>query len=81
MTTQMYVEYSKIRDQNDTDFPLVLYLTRVSLIVVDTLMLVLTWNKTYRQWKESRRLGISVSVSTCLLRDGKYHFVAGRVYC
>ena len=50
----------------------VAYMSRGSLIVVDSIVLVLTWNKTFSNWNEARRLGLDLSVSTCLLRDGKY---------
>ena len=45
--------------------------TRISLIAMDFLVLVLTWVKTFSQWRESRRVGISRSITESLLRDGK----------
>ena len=45
--------------------------TRVPVIVADALVLVLTWMKTYQQVRDARRLNISLSVTTCLVRDGE----------
>ncbi|GJE90465.1 hypothetical protein PsYK624_066010 [Phanerochaete sordida] len=41
---------------------------------MDGLVLVLTWHKTFRQWRDARNLNISLSASTCLLRDGTWYF-------
>lgn len=38
-------------------------------------MVIVTWMKTFRAWKEARRLGLPISVTTCLLRDGKHRFI------
>ncbi|GJE94681.1 hypothetical protein PsYK624_108520 [Phanerochaete sordida] len=35
-----------------------------------------TWMKTYRQLREARRLHMSLSLSTCLFRDGTIYFLA-----
>lgn len=50
-------------------------ITRVSVIIADVLVLVLTWVKTYEQVVSARRLGQTMSVSICLLRDGTIYFV------
>ncbi|EKM51717.1 uncharacterized protein PHACADRAFT_102465 [Phanerochaete carnosa HHB-10118-sp] len=44
--------------------------TRISLIAMDFLVLILTWAKTFSQWRESRRLRIPKSIAGSLLRDG-----------
>lgn len=54
----------------DSAIMLVVLVTRVSLIIADVLVLVLTWIKTYKQVVEGRRAGITTSISMCLLRDG-----------
>ena len=50
----------------------VTYVTRGSMVAADLIVLVLTWIKTFRNWNEARRLNVELSVSTCLLRDGKF---------
>ena len=47
-------------------------MTRGSTVTADLVVLVLTWIKTFRNWSEARRLGIELTVSECLLRDGEY---------
>ena len=49
----------------------VLLVTRGSAVAADITVLILTWIKTYQHWRELRRLKMSTSVSTLLLRDGK----------
>jgi hypothetical protein len=49
----------------------VAYLTCAAAIGSEVIVLILTWIKTYGQWRESRRLKMPVSLSTLLLRDGK----------
>jgi hypothetical protein len=57
------------------DWPLpqkiVTYLARGTLILADVIVLVVTWAKTYRQWRQGRQLNMPVSLSTLLLRDGE----------
>lgn len=45
----------------------------VSLVIVaaDAIVLTIIWIKTFRHVKEASRLGISVGISTTLLRDGE----------
>ena len=40
------------------------------VIAGDALVLLVTWIKTFRQWYQSRELGMRLSVTSCLLRDG-----------
>ncbi|EKM54310.1 uncharacterized protein PHACADRAFT_258091 [Phanerochaete carnosa HHB-10118-sp] len=54
----------------------VLYVSRGSSIVADTIVLVLTWIKTFGHWRDVRRANIGVSLTTCLLRDGTIYFIA-----
>ncbi|EKM50266.1 uncharacterized protein PHACADRAFT_201110 [Phanerochaete carnosa HHB-10118-sp] len=54
----------------------VMYITRGSLVLADTIVLVLTWIKTFGHWKNARRLKMKVSLTTCLLRDGTMYFIA-----
>ncbi|EKM48194.1 uncharacterized protein PHACADRAFT_214913 [Phanerochaete carnosa HHB-10118-sp] len=49
--------------------------TRISLIAMDFLVLILTWAKTFSQWRESRRLRIPKSIAGSLLRDGTIYFL------
>ncbi|EKM50263.1 uncharacterized protein PHACADRAFT_201106 [Phanerochaete carnosa HHB-10118-sp] len=52
------------------------YVTRGAVILADTIVLVLTWIKTFRSWKNARSLDIKVSITTCILRDGTIYFMA-----
>ncbi|EKM57578.1 uncharacterized protein PHACADRAFT_206475 [Phanerochaete carnosa HHB-10118-sp] len=52
----------------------VLFVTRIPLIVADLLVLVLTWMKTYRQYREARALNIKSPLTTCLIHDGTVYF-------
>ncbi|EKM57643.1 uncharacterized protein PHACADRAFT_206528 [Phanerochaete carnosa HHB-10118-sp] len=52
-----------------------LYITRGSLILADTIVLVLTWIRTFGHWRQARHANIGVSVTTCLLRDGTVYFM------
>ena len=49
---------------------LVLFLTRTSAIVLDMAILVLTWAKTYRHWRQLQQLDINISATGVLVRDG-----------
>ena len=49
----------------------VVYVTRVSAMLSDTIVVVVTWRKTYAQWRHGKRLNVSTNLSTLLLRDGK----------
>ncbi|GJE88910.1 hypothetical protein PsYK624_049980 [Phanerochaete sordida] len=52
------------------------FVTRSFLIASDVIVLVITWLKTYRQWREARRIHLHLSMSSCLLRDGTVYFIA-----
>lgn len=52
-----------------------LYFTRSSVIAADVLVLVLTWARSFRQFREMRALKLSSSVTTVLLRDGTVYFL------
>lgn len=45
--------------------------SRLSLIAADIIVLAITWIKTFRHVEEASQLGVSVSVSATLLRDGE----------
>ena len=49
------------------------FVTLGALLLQDVLVLGLTWIKTYRQWRDSRRANIFPSLSQCLLRDGAFN--------
>ena len=53
-----------------SDEKLVVYVTRGCVIALDSMVLALTWKKTFQAWREARRLNLQLSVTTCLLRDG-----------
>ncbi|EKM48477.1 uncharacterized protein PHACADRAFT_202765 [Phanerochaete carnosa HHB-10118-sp] len=53
-----------------------MYTTRSSLIIADAIVLVLTWIKTFRHWRNARRLKMRASLTICLLRDGTMYFIA-----
>ncbi|EKM51110.1 uncharacterized protein PHACADRAFT_213011 [Phanerochaete carnosa HHB-10118-sp] len=43
-------------------------------VTMHTLLLILTWAKTYRHWRRARQLKLPVVVTTYLLRDGTLYF-------
>ena len=49
------------------------------MVAADLIVLALTWTKTFRNWNEARRLNIELSITTCLLRDGKSLYIMLRV--
>ncbi|EKM57585.1 uncharacterized protein PHACADRAFT_90889, partial [Phanerochaete carnosa HHB-10118-sp] len=49
----------------------VLFFSRISLIAADLLVLVVTWRKTYCQYREARLLNIRSPFATYLIHDGK----------
>lgn len=57
---------------DDFDVLSVTLLTRLSLIVADIIVLIVTWIKTFSLFKEASRLGIHMGISETLLRDGMY---------
>ncbi|EKM56292.1 uncharacterized protein PHACADRAFT_207573 [Phanerochaete carnosa HHB-10118-sp] len=60
--------------------PLVLYFTRCSLIAADVIVLLLTWIKSFRHFKEMRQLKLGLSISAVLLRDDKYPVLSVSCY-
>lgn len=48
----------------------VLFLTRSSVIAADVFVLVLTWIKSFKHFREMRQLRLGLSISAVLLRDG-----------
>ena len=78
INSMLAVSLSLFDDNNHTNL-LVAYVTRSSLVAADLIVLVLTWTKTFGSWKEARRLNVELSVSTCLLRDGKSLCIVLRV--
>ncbi|KIP01653.1 hypothetical protein PHLGIDRAFT_80288, partial [Phlebiopsis gigantea 11061_1 CR5-6] len=46
------------------------FAARISIIAADTLVVVLTWARTYRDFREAMKLNIRVNVTALLLRDG-----------
>ena len=49
----------------------VVLICRISSIIVDLLVVIVTWKKTFWHWKDATRLFTSPSISACLLRDGR----------
>lgn len=50
-------------------------LTRSAAIAGDILVLALTWARTFKNWYDGRKLGMDLSVSAYLLRDGTIYFL------
>lgn len=46
--------------------------SRAAGVTIDTLVVLLTWYKTYGIKRESRQLGINTPYVTLLLRDGEF---------
>ena len=49
--------------------------TRIAVITADVLVLLVTWSKTAKSYREARRLGISAPLVTLLFRDGEWMIV------
>ncbi|EKM57684.1 uncharacterized protein PHACADRAFT_251466 [Phanerochaete carnosa HHB-10118-sp] len=47
------------------------YITRGSLILADMIVIILTWIKTFGDWRRARSINAKVPLTTCLLRDGE----------
>ncbi|GJE98321.1 hypothetical protein PsYK624_145480 [Phanerochaete sordida] len=52
------------------------YFTRSCALAADVAVLILTWVKTFRHWRQLRELNIGTSVASLLLRDGTLYFLA-----
>lgn len=48
------------------------YLTRSCTLAADVIVLITTWLRTFRDWKEARRLKVALPLSTMLFRDGEF---------
>lgn len=59
--------------------PLVSLVTRISVIIGDVLVLVVTWKKTAQTYHEAHRLDIRAPLATMLLRDGKIRLSISQV--
>ncbi|GJE98283.1 hypothetical protein PsYK624_145090 [Phanerochaete sordida] len=55
--------------------PPVSFSTRCSLVLADVIVLLVTWAKTFDQWRSSHRLNVHLPVTTCLMRDGTGYFI------
>ncbi|GJE85329.1 hypothetical protein PsYK624_014080 [Phanerochaete sordida] len=51
------------------------YTSQGAILIQDIVVLVITWSSTYRQWKNGQAVGIAMSLTTCLLRDGTAYFL------
>ncbi|KAI0086731.1 hypothetical protein BDY19DRAFT_907923 [Irpex rosettiformis] len=49
--------------------------TRISVIIGDVLVLIVTWSKTAKSYYEARQLRIKSPLATLLFRDGTFYFV------
>ena len=45
--------------------------SRLSAIISDTIVVAITWKKTFHVHKQASRLGIRTSISSTLLKDGE----------
>ena len=45
---------------------------RLAVIVVDAIVVAVTWKKTFRHARQASQLGIHVGLSATLLRDGEH---------
>ena len=48
-----------------------IYLCRLSAIATDVVVLIVTWCKAYRIWREMEKTRLTSSFSACFLRDGE----------
>ncbi|KAI0084424.1 hypothetical protein BDY19DRAFT_997774 [Irpex rosettiformis] len=49
--------------------------TRISVIIGDALVLLVTWSKSAKSYYEARQLRIKAPLATLLFRDGTFYFV------
>lgn len=69
---QTYVVYCRFCPSRSELIERIVHSTaRVPLIVSDVLVLGITWVKMWRNWKDATRLDASISLATCLLRNGE----------
>ena len=67
----MYVKFRVIRVTILSSPNSVSLVTRISVILGDVLVLLVTWSKTALAYRETRRLGIKAPLVTLLFRDGQ----------
>ncbi|EKM50966.1 uncharacterized protein PHACADRAFT_199792 [Phanerochaete carnosa HHB-10118-sp] len=51
-------------------------ITRISQIIIDLLVVIATWRRTFQYWKDISRSQCPPTISACLLRDGTVYFFA-----
>ena len=56
-------------------FHVVALVTRVTVIIGDVLVLLVTWSKSLQSYRESRRLGIKAPLATLLFCDGEQELI------
>ncbi|KAJ3544280.1 hypothetical protein NM688_g5761 [Phlebia brevispora] len=61
--------------QWNTDAAAVAVTTRVAVIVADIIILIITWKKTFSTIKHANSIGVDVSISATVLRDGSVYFM------
>ncbi|KAI0086734.1 hypothetical protein BDY19DRAFT_907926 [Irpex rosettiformis] len=49
--------------------------TRISVIIGDVIILLVTWSKTAKSYYEARQLKIKAPLATLLFRDGTFYFI------
>ncbi|EKM57677.1 uncharacterized protein PHACADRAFT_206557 [Phanerochaete carnosa HHB-10118-sp] len=59
-----------------TEVPFSAQTNNISLVLADTIVLVMTWIKTFGNWRRARSVNVQMSLATCLLRDGTIYFMA-----
>ncbi|KIP04339.1 hypothetical protein PHLGIDRAFT_200681 [Phlebiopsis gigantea 11061_1 CR5-6] len=50
------------------------YIGSLGFILSDLMVLLATWRATFKHWNATRRLGMPISITTLLLRDGSLYF-------
>ena len=53
-------------------------LTRITLVLSDVIVVLVTWVKMYSQVKDAMRLHLDLKASTIMLSDGKFRVCATR---
>lgn len=54
-----------------TECHAVVWISRGCSTAADIIVMCATWKTTFKQWREGRKLKMPLSISSCLLRDGK----------
>ncbi|KAI0086736.1 hypothetical protein BDY19DRAFT_995489 [Irpex rosettiformis] len=63
------------RKYNNLLCDLVSLATRFSVIIGDVLVLLVTWSKTAKSYREARQLRVKAPLATLLFRDGTFYFM------